>query len=102
MFASNFIWYTFKCIDNILPNVLHKILEYKTAVLEDVFSLTCICLYKGRKLDFLLLQENIAQRKPVFWHILRSVTASFEPIEYINLVLCRGVFRTVKHLCCCV
>ena len=102
MFASNFIWYTFKCIDNILPNVLHKILEYKTAVLEDVFSLTCICLYKGRKLDFLLLQENIAQRKPVFWHILRSVTASFEPTEYINLVLCRGVFRTVKHLCCCV
>ena len=37
------------------------------------FSLTRIFPYKERFVDSVLVPENTGQRKPVFWHILRSV-----------------------------
>ena len=36
------------------------------------FSLTRVFPYKDGIVDFVLMGENTGQRKPVFWHILRS------------------------------
>ena len=38
------------------------------------FSLTSIFPYESRIVDSVLMQENAGKRKPVFSHILRSVT----------------------------
>ena len=33
------------------------------------FSLTYIFQYKNRTFHFVLIRENMGQRKPIFWHI---------------------------------
>ena len=44
------------------------------------FSMTRILPYKDRIVGSVLIQENTGQRKPVFWHILRSA-------RYTGLIL---------------
>ena len=41
------------------------------------FSLTCIFLYKNRIKDPVLSRENTDRRKPLYWHVLRSVIGKY-------------------------
>ena len=43
-------------------------------MLEYKFHLTRIFPYKYRIVDYVLMRENMSQRKPVLWHILQSAT----------------------------
>ena len=38
--------------------------------------LTIVIPYKDRDKDFVIMQENTGQRKPVFWHILHNLKIS--------------------------
>ena len=51
---------------------------------ENEFSLTRIFWYKDRIYESLLIRENTGKRKPVFWHILRSIRINFNNDDHDN------------------
>ena len=50
------------------------------------FSLTLILPYKNKIEDFVIMGEHAGQRKPVLWHILRSVISDIFSIYVLPSV----------------
>ena len=67
-----FVENSLKKIEVVWSEIFWPLSFPNTGTTKVCFSLTRISSYKDRIVDSFLIQENTAQRKPIFWFILRS------------------------------